>query len=105
MTLEELATYDGQEGRKAWVAVNGNVYDFTASPLWQKGDHQNLHRAGADLTEELQDAPHVRAVIERYPVVGQIEEDEAEEVEKGGKVLLAAIVIAVLGGALALLLR
>jgi hypothetical protein len=38
-------------------------------------------------------------------VVGQIEEDEAEEVKKGGKVLLAAIVIAVLGTALALLLR
>ena len=105
MTLEELATYDGQEGRKAYAAVNGNVYDFTGSPMWQKGDHQGLHKAGADLTEELQDAPHVRAVIERYPVVGQIEEDEAEEVKKGGKVLLAAVIIAVLGGALALMLR
>jgi len=105
MTLEELARCDGQEGRKAFVAVNGNVYDFTASPLWQKGDHQGLHLAGADLTEELQDAPHVRAVIERFPVVDQIEEDETEEVKKGGKVLLAAIVIAVLGTALALLLR
>ncbi len=74
MTREELATGDGCEGRPAWVAVGGKVYDFSASTLWRSGDHQGAHRAGADLTSELLGAPHVRAVIERFPVVGELEE-------------------------------
>ena len=75
MTHEELAKFDGLEGRKAYVAVSGNIYDFTESGLWQNGDHQGMHRSGCDLTEELKAAPHVRAVIERFPVVDQLKED------------------------------
>ncbi|WP_305042930.1 cytochrome b5 domain-containing protein [Geoalkalibacter sp.] len=76
MTLEELANFDGRDGRKAYVAVNGKIYDVTASPLWPQGDHQGSHQAGGDLTAELAMAPHVRAVVERFPVVGQVEEPE-----------------------------
>ncbi|HAD03297.1 MAG: hypothetical protein A2091_10300 [Desulfuromonadales bacterium GWD2_61_12] len=72
MTPEELARCDGRNGRKACVAVNGKIYDVSASPLWKEGAHQDLHLAGADLTEALQQAPHVRAVIERFPVVGEL---------------------------------
>ncbi len=82
MTKDELATFDGKDGRKAYVAVNGKVYDFTESPLWAAGDHQGLHAAGCDLTEELKSAPHVRAVIERYPVVGNLEEPPPEKKKK-----------------------
>jgi len=74
MTREELAQHDGREGRKAYVAVSGKVYDFTGSALWREGDHQGMHRAGCDLSEELRAAPHVRAVVERFPVVGELEE-------------------------------
>ena len=79
MTLEELARFDGREGRPAYAAVSGTIYDFSASPLWPTGLHQGLHQAGADLTEELQSAPHVRALIERFPVVGQLEEPPAKK--------------------------
>ena len=72
MTPEELARCDGRNGRKACVAVNGKIYDVSASPLWKEGAHQDLHLAGADLTEALQQAPHVRAVIERFPVVDEL---------------------------------
>ena len=74
MTREELARCDGRDGQPAYVAVAGTIYDFTASALWRDGDHQGLHQAGADLTEELKTAPHVRALIERFPVVGQLVE-------------------------------
>lgn len=74
MTKEELATGDGMNGRPAWVAVGGKVYDFTTSGIWREGEHKGMHRAGRDLTAELQGAPHVRAVIERFPVVGELEE-------------------------------
>ena len=79
MTLEELAEFDGREGRKAYVAVNGKIYDVTESSWWQDGDHQGAHQAGCDLSEELPKAPHVRAVIERFPVVGQLEAPEPQK--------------------------
>jgi len=40
MTKTELAKHDGRDGRPAYVAVNGTIYDGSASPLWQGGDHQ-----------------------------------------------------------------
>lgn len=74
MTLDELARNHGRDGQPAYVAIAGTIYDVSASALWRDGDHQGLHQAGADLTEELKSAPHVRAVIERFPVVGPLEE-------------------------------
>jgi predicted heme/steroid binding protein len=74
MTREELAGHDGKEGRRAYVAVSGKVYDFTDSALWRHGSHVKQHQAGTDLTEDLLKAPHVRAVVERYPVVAELEE-------------------------------
>jgi len=95
MTREELAACDGREGRPAYVAVNGKIYDFTASKLWPAGDHMKQHQAGQDLTEDLLKAPHVRAVVERFPVVGRIEEPEPQPAGGGmGKWLLGAAALA-----------
>ena len=52
MTLAELAEHDGRDGRRAYVAVNGTVYDLTDSPRWENGLHPPDHQAGQDLTEE-----------------------------------------------------
>ncbi len=96
MTPEELARCDGRDGRKACVAVNGKIYDVSASPLWAAGNHQGLHQAGADLTVALQQAPHVRAVIERFPVIGEVTQPVAP-VAGGGQlkyVVIVAIVVA-----------
>ncbi len=72
-TTKELARYDGKEGRPAYIACNGKIYDVSTSFLWQKGNHQVLHRAGADLTEALKQAPHGEDLLERFPVVGTLE--------------------------------
>lgn len=98
MTLEELSRCDGRDGRKACVAVNGKIYDVSTSPLWKEGNHQGLHQAGADLTEALQQAPHVRAVIERFPVVGELTLPAAPEATGGGMkyVVIAALIVAAL---------
>jgi len=45
-TLEDLTRYDGREGRPAYVAYEGKVYEVTESFLWQRGRHQALHGAG-----------------------------------------------------------
>jgi predicted heme/steroid binding protein len=74
MTPEELAGYDGKEGRRAYAAVSGKVYDFTESPMWRHGLHAGQHQAGTDLTDDLAKAPHVRALVERFPVIALLEE-------------------------------
>lgn len=95
MTRSELAKHDGRDGRPAYVAVNGTIYDVTSSPLWKAGEHQGSHQAGADLTEELKSAPHVRAVVERFPVAGQLEADAPpQKAASHAKGLIIAIITA-----------
>ena len=98
MTKEELAAFDGQAGRKAYVAVNGKVFDVTASPYWQDGNHQNAHQAGTDLSADLLKAPHVRSVIDRFPVVAVLEETSLGRV-KGGRGKAGIMIAALLGAA------
>ena len=72
MTLAELALYDGTNGAKAYVAINGMIYDVTDSEYWPNGSH-NGFQAGQDLTIPLTtQAPHSIANIERFPVVGTL---------------------------------
>lgn len=69
-TQDELALYNGTKGRPAYVAVNGTVYDVSGNPYWNDGVHQNLHRAGADLTSELHASPHREDVLRAMNRVG-----------------------------------
>lgn len=72
-TLAELAEYDGRDGRSAYVAVDGLVYDFTELGRWSGGTH-NGYEAGQDLTEALHEvSPHGASVLDRAPVVGRLE--------------------------------
>lgn len=76
-TAEELAKYDGRNGRPAYVAVDGVVYNVTGSSQWAEGRHavcQLESSAGGDLSEEMAKAPSgMRAMLERFPVVGRME--------------------------------
>jgi len=71
-TLSELADFDGSDGKAAYVAYEGAVYDVSGSFLWKSGRHQGLHRAGEDLTAALCRAPHESDMLERFPVVGRL---------------------------------
>ncbi len=94
MTIEEMAKFDGRDGRAAYVAVNNVIYDVSASPRWKNGHHEGAHQAGQDLTEELKSAPHVRTVVERFPVIGKIEKSAVQEEKAAGIPLLSIIIIA-----------
>lgn len=50
-TLEELSQNDGGNGRPAYVAVNGIVYDVSNEIRWGGGTHFGLY-AGHNLTTE-----------------------------------------------------
>lgn len=73
-TLEQLKQFDGRAGRPAYVAVKGKVYDVSGSDLWVGGDHQGLHIAGHNSTDEIMNAPHDEDVLDNFPVVGELRE-------------------------------
>jgi predicted heme/steroid binding protein len=69
-TALELSQYNGRRGVPAYIACQGKVYDVSKSFLWKQGRHQVTHLAGADLTAELNDAPHGYALLESFPLIG-----------------------------------
>lgn len=71
-TLEELKQFDGKDGRRAYVAYKGKVYDVTHSTQWEDGDHYGQHAAGLDLTEAMDMAPHEEDALGDFPVVGEL---------------------------------
>ena len=70
--VEELKNYDGTNGKPAYIAFKGKVYDVTKIDLWAGGEHQGLHEAGKDLTEEIADAPHGEEVLKSAKLVGKL---------------------------------
>lgn len=77
-TSQSLQDYDGQDGRPAYVAYRGQVYDVSDSKLWRGGRHVRRHQAGQDLSDAFAAAPHDESVLGRVPRVGQIEPAAAE---------------------------
>ena len=71
-TLDELKKYDGKNGNKAYVAVDGVVYDVTNVDAWKNGEHKNGITAGNDLSKEINKSPHGKDVLEDLPVVGKL---------------------------------
>lgn len=72
-TLEELAEYDGIGENKAYVAVDGKVYDITNREGWGEGNH-NGAVAGTDLTELILSSPHGKDVLSGLTIVGTLAE-------------------------------
>lgn len=81
ITSEELATFNGKEGKPVYIAFEGKVYDVTKSPLWPKGIHMNRHPSGKDLSGEISAAPHGPEVLERYLQVGVLKKGIPEELK------------------------
>jgi predicted heme/steroid binding protein/uncharacterized membrane protein len=71
MTPDELRAFDGKEGRRALVAVEGVIYDVTDSRLWKNGKHTR-HLAGNDLTDSIKQAPHDSVRLLAFPKVGTL---------------------------------
>ncbi|MDA8098370.1 MAG: CopD family protein [Nitrospiraceae bacterium] len=72
ITPEQLSHFDGKEGRPAYFAYKGLVYDATASRLWKNGAHMVKHHAGSDLTGALSLAPHKEDKVLALPQIGML---------------------------------
>jgi predicted heme/steroid binding protein len=77
-TLQQLKYFDGKDGRPAYGAVNGIVYDLSGISFWKGGKHMNKHVAGHDLTAELKQAPKSihSHILEKLPKVGVLVKDD-----------------------------
>jgi len=71
-SLAGLQSHDGQEGRPAWFACDGKIYDASASRMWKNGSHMQRHAAGTDLTTAIGLAPHGPEVFARLPLIGEL---------------------------------
>ncbi len=75
-TLADLAQFDGTDGRPAYIAVDGVVYDVSGSARWPEGRHTSCNlaaMAGKDLSTEIDQAPpSMRKLLERLAVVGAL---------------------------------
>ena len=72
ITLQELEENNGKNGKPAYFAYKGKVYDVSESSFWLDGDHLGMHQAGKDLTEELEMAPHKEENFQRVKLVGEL---------------------------------
>jgi predicted heme/steroid binding protein len=72
ITQQELKENNGKNGKPAYIAFQGKVYDVSASGFWMEGDHMGMHDAGKDLTEELEMAPHRDEAFKRVTFVGDL---------------------------------
>jgi len=71
-TLEELANYDGKDGKSAYVAVEGIVYDVTNNRTWAAATHFGLV-SGKNHTQEFASC-HAgqQSILQTLPVVGRL---------------------------------
>ena len=70
ISRDELAQNNGKEGKPAYIAFKGVVYEVSESAFWMEGDHMGAHVAGKDLTEEIELAPHREETLQKVKQVG-----------------------------------
>ena len=67
-----MSQYTGQNGKPAYIAVDGVIYDVTNVPQWKNGGH-NGFSAGKDLTKEIKTvSPHGTSKLNGVPAVGKL---------------------------------
>ena len=71
-TAEELNRYNGKNGNRTYIAYKGCIYDVTESYHWKNGEHWVVHKAGCDLTKEMDEAPHFDDMLKKFEVVGKL---------------------------------
>lgn len=93
-TPKELAKYDGQNGHKAYIAVDGVVYDMTLLGSWKNGQHHGLS-AGTDLSAAFSQSPHAKSILKLAKVVGTLVKEKAASAAPAVKSVAAPTVAAV----------
>jgi predicted heme/steroid binding protein len=75
LTLKELSEFNGKNGKPAYIAVDGVIYDVTNAKPWQSGEHKG-GKVGTDISKNIKSSPHGKKVTEKLPVVGKLAEEK-----------------------------
>ena len=67
-TKETLSNYNGKNGRPAYIAFNGTVYDVTNNTHWLNGENNGIH-AGCDVSLDLATCKGTNSGITAYRIV------------------------------------
>ena len=70
--MQQLSNYNGLNGKPAYVAYKGKVYDV--SKIFQNGEHAGF-KAGTDLTGDFGKGPHQEDIFSNFSVVGTLSYD------------------------------
>lgn len=81
LTIKELAAYNGKNGKPAYVAVDGVIYDVTGVEAWKDGEHKG-GKAGTDISALIKNAPHKISVLGKRTTVGSIVPEGKRETKK-----------------------
>ena len=65
MSAAQLKTFDGKNGHKAYVALNGYVYDVSNVDEWNGGHHYKGMVAGTDLSPYIHLSPHGPGIVKK----------------------------------------
>ena len=75
MTMEELSKYNGKNGEKSYVAIDGIIYDTTNAKGWKDGVHTKSGgkvMAGTDASMQIEKSPHKKEVLKDLKKVGKL---------------------------------
>lgn len=79
LTPEELASFNGENRKVAYIAIDGVIYDVTNIELFKKGPHKKI-KLGKDLTEEFNKCHRGNlSLLSNIPKVGLLAEPEEVE--------------------------
>jgi len=78
-TLDDLKQFNGKNGKPAYVAHQGRIYDVSGSPMWKDGEHMNRHAAGGDLTADMSAAPHESDKLAEFSEIGRLKPDTDQD--------------------------
>ncbi len=67
---DELESFNGKDGNRGLIAVNGVIYDV--SETWPSGSHRGFN-AGNDITEAIAGSAHGLSVLTKLPIVGRLD--------------------------------
>jgi predicted heme/steroid binding protein len=71
LTISELTKFNGRDGKPAYVAVNGTIYDVTNNAAWAAATHFGLN-AGKDLTDEFASCHANQTILSKLKIVGKL---------------------------------
>lgn len=79
LTPEELASFNGENGKPAYVVIDNVIYDITNIDLFKKKPHDEL-KLGRDLTKEFNECYEGDlTLLDNIPIVGLLAEPEEIE--------------------------